>query len=264
MQAIFTFLGTGPSAGIPLIGCSCDVCRSSDPHNQRLRPAGVIHVGDKVLLIDIGPDFRQQALKFGLSHLDGVLITHAHFDHIAGIDELRALNFQQKKSFPCLMSKETLREIESRFPYLFQSNEEKKSKSAQLDCQALPKEAGETDFLGVKIRYMSYRQAGMKVTGYRIGNFAYVSDIREYDDSIFDELKGVKKLVLSALREEPSPVHFSLTEAVAFARKVGAEKTWLTHMSHSVEHNWACRHLPPDVQPGYDGLTIPFQMNPHA
>lgn len=264
MQASFTFLGTGASSGVPRIGCSCDVCRSTHPCNQRLRPSGVIRAGEKSLLVDIGPDFRQQALKYGLHSLDGLLLTHTHYDHIAGIDELRAFNFIQKKPFPCLLSKETLTDLQVRYSYLFKKKGEIESDAAEIDCQVLPKDVGEIEFLGVQIQYLSYWQGGMKVNGYRIGNFAYVSDIREYDDSIFRALKGVQKLVLSALRKEPNRVHLSLDEAVVFARKVGAHQTWLTHLSHEIDHETACRLLPPDVQPGYDGLIFPFEIGSYA
>src|SRR3989344_4683064 len=264
MQANFTFLGTGASSGSPRVGCSCEICLSSSLRNQRLRPYGVVRIGDRSLLLDVGPDFRQQALKYRLGALSGLLLTHTHYDHIAGLDELRAFNFSQKKPFPCLLSKESLDELKVRYYYLFKKRGEGESDTVELDCQILPGDAGVIDFLGVSVHYMSYWQGGMKVNGYRIGNFAYVSDIREYDGSIFVALKGVQKLVLSALRKEPNRVHLSLDEAVAFARKVGAEQTWLTHLSHSVDHETACSSLPSDVQPGYDGLTFSFELGSYA
>ncbi len=258
MQGSFLFLGTGASAGVPLIGCACPVCQSIDPHNQRLRPSGVVKIGDKAFLIDVGPDFRQQALKHKIFHLDGLLLTHTHFDHIAGIDELRVLNFRQKKAFPCLLSKESLSALHVRYRYLF--THEYSSLTTELDCHELPQDSGIIEFCGVKIGYTSYRQGGMKVNGFRIGKFAYISDIREHGEDVYSFLDGVDQLVLSALRREPSHVHFSLDEAVEFSSKIGARQTWLTHLSHAIDHETTRSQLPPNIQPGYDGLEIFFHI----
>lgn len=258
MNAEFLFLGTSASAGIPTIGCKCPVCSSSSPYNQRLRPSGLLRVADRTILIDAGPDFRQQALKYKIDSLDGLILTHTHFDHIAGIDELRIFYIRSQKALPCLLSKETHEELKIRYYYFFQSKD-KLSLSAKFDFQILEKDFGHTEFLDIAIDYMSYSQGGMKVNGFKIGDFAYVSDIREYDDSIFHSLKGVKTLVLSAIRSEPSHLHLTLDEAVAFARRAGVKKTWLTHVSHSVEHETTNRKLPADIQLGYDGLKILFK-----
>jgi phosphoribosyl 1,2-cyclic phosphate phosphodiesterase len=258
MQGSFLFLGTGASVGIPLIGCKCAVCTSPDPKNRRLRPSGLLRIGGKSLLLDVGPDFRAQALHFGIEHLDGLLLTHTHYDHIAGIDELRIFYVRQKKPFPCLMSQETLDTLKVRYAYLFMPLKESITLSAQLDVTVLNGNVGVTDFLGVKIGFCSYLQGGMKVTGFRVGRFAYISDIREYDKSIFSALDGVEELVLSALREEPSQLHFSLDEAVEFSRKVGAKKTHLTHIAHFLDHESTNQKLPSNVQLAYDGLKVEF------
>ena len=264
MDGTFLFLGTGASAGVPVIGCACAVCSSKSEQNKRLRPSGLIQIGGKSLLIDIGPDFRQQALHHKITHLDGLLLTHTHYDHIAGIDELRVLNYRQKKSFPCLLSNASYRDLKTRYYYLFEENPEGEYRAAQLDCHILPSDFGKIDFLGVPIQYISYRQADMQINGFRIGSFAYVSDIRDYDEKVFPALRGVETLVLSALRAEPSRVHLTLDEAVAFSQKVGAKQTWLTHISHAVDHDAACKLLPPTVQPGYDGLSLTFKVGSHA
>ncbi len=254
MKGTFQFLGTGASAGVPLIGCKCPVCSSTSPKNKRFRPSGIIHVHGKSLLIDITPDFRSQALQFGVDSIDGLLLTHTHYDHIAGIDEVRIFNVRQKRALPCLLSDESLGEIERRYHYFFN----KEGLSAKFDFVPLKGDTGSTEFLGVEVGYCSYSQGGMKVTGYRVGEFAYISDIRKFDDSIFEALQGVKKLVVSALNAEPTPFHLSLKEAVAFSDRVGAIETWITHISHFIEHEAINALLPPHVRMAYDGLKLEF------
>lgn len=257
MSGLFTFLGTGASAGVPIIGCKCPICTSASPYNHRLRPAGWLQIDGKSYLIDVGPDFRQQALKHRIDQIDGLLLTHTHFDHIAGIDDLRIYYVRQNKPVSCLLSKESFAELKLRYHYFFQMG---KNLTAQLAYQILEEARGEVHFSGLNIKYFSYRQGDMLVHGYRIGDFAYVSDIRDYDESIFESLRGVKNLVLSALRKESSHLHLSIDEAVAFARKVGARRTYLTHLSHFLDHEEANRELPSDIQLGYDGLKFEFEV----
>lgn len=248
MNGTFLFLGTGASTGVPMIGCRCAVCTSPSPYNKRLRPSGLIKIGGKSFLIDAGPDFRNQALIYKIDHLDGLLLTHTHYDHMAGIDDLRPYSFRTKEPMPCLLSGDSLKTLRLRYHYLFQSQ--------GLKCQELKE--GEQEFEGVPVTCFNYVQGSMTVTGFRFGDFAYVSDIRTYDESIFTVLKGVKKLVLSALKREASRAHLSLAEAVEFAHKTGAYRTWLTHVSHHLDHDEGERHLPKEVRMGYDGLTIDF------
>ncbi len=257
MGGQFVFLGTGASAGVPLIGCQCAVCRSSLPYNNRLRSAGWIRVGGKSFLIDVGPDFRQQALMHGIDRVDGLLLTHTHFDHIAGIDDLRVYSARQERAVPCLLSQESYDELVVRYHYFFKKG---KNLTAQFSYQVINEPEGEALFEGLSVKYFHYRQGDMGVSGYRIGDFAYVTDIRDYDETIFSFLKGVNCLVLSALREEPSHLHLSLDEAVAFARRAGVKKTRLTHLSHFLDHEEINQKLPPDVQTGYDGLTMEFEV----
>lgn len=258
MPAKFLFLGTGASTGVPVIGCKCAICASPSPRNKRLRPSGLLLVGRVVLLIDAGPDFRQQALTAKIDRLDGVLLTHTHFDHIAGIDDLRTYNLYQKTPIPCLLSDESLEEMQFRYHYLTNPVEKSHSLPAQLAFRALEDDRGEVDFLGVKIGYFSYFQGDMKVTGYKIGEFAYVSDIRDYDEAIFDWLSDVGILVVSAIREEASKAMFSIGEAIEFAKKAGAKKTYFTHMNHEIDYDSISRKLPPGIELAYDGLGVEF------
>ena len=156
----------------------------------------------------MGPDFREQALKYKIDHLTGILLTHPHADHIVGLDDLRPYYFLWKEKIPCLLSRETFVEVERRFHYLFHPITEDKTLSAQIDFQLLEGDFGSVDFQGNLWQFLSYEQLGMKVTGYRLGKFAYVSDIREYTDRVFQSLEGVETLVLSALRHTPTKMPF--------------------------------------------------------
>ena len=254
------FLGTGASMGIPVIGCSCDVCKSNSSYNKRLRPSVLIMTDNQKILIDTTPDFRYQALHYHIDTLDGVIITHGHYDHTAGLDELRVYYMRSKKPLPCLLSKETADDLKIRFPYILTSKPAKDRLISRFELQQLKAERGVSTFNGLRIGYMSFEQMKMAVNGFRFGNLAYVSDIKEYPETIFEDLEGVEILVLSALRLEPSRLHFSVDEAVEFSKRVGAQMTWLTHVAHEVEHEKTNASLPDNVQLAYDGLLIDFEI----
>lgn len=258
MKGRLLFLGTGASLGIPVIGCPCEVCQSTSHFNKRLRPSALISVHQKQFLIDPGPDFRQQALKYHIDALDGIIITHAHHDHTAGFDDLRALYYRHKKPLPILLSDATARDIKARFYYLFQTGNPYEKFAPRIDFQFLPDLEGDTVFEGVPIHYLTYEQGEMPVNGFRFGNLAYLSDIRVYSPTIFNHLVGVKTLIISALRHEPSPLHLSVKEAVEFAAQTGAEQVWLTHISHDLDHAKTNAVLPPHVKLAYDGLELDF------
>ena len=254
-------LGTGGSMGVPLIGCSCLVCTSPSPYNKRLRPSALCVVGKKQFLIDCGPDFRQQALTYQIHHLDGVLFTHSHNDHTAGLDDLKVYTARSKKPLECLASRETFEELKRRFYYVFQQKPEYAGLTPRFNMHFLDNERGEAAFEGLRIGYFAYEQMGMRVNGFRFGDLAYVSDIRLYPDTIFEDLKGVKTLVLSALRFSPSAMHFNVDEAVDFAQRTGAERTWLMHIAHELEHEKTNAYLPQNIQMAYDGLKLDFQAH---
>ena len=258
MKGKLTFLGSGGSLGVPILGCPCPVCNSPDPLNKRLRPSVLLHLGKKQFLIDAGPDFRQQALRHGITRLDGVIITHAHYDHTAGIDDLRPFYFWNKARLPFLLSSETAEDIRARFHYLFESMPGLAPIDNRFDLQILPARSGEVLFEGIPIQYVSYTQSGMLVNGFRFGNLAYLSDIRHFSSDIFEHLKGIKYLIISALRYTPSPIHFSVDEAIDFSRQIKAERVWFTHIAHDLEHHQTNAYLPANITLGYDGLEIEF------
>lgn len=257
MMSSLLFLGTGASNGVPVIACKCEVCQSKSPFNKRLRSSALIKAGDIRILIDAGPDLRMQALNNHINHLDGVIFTHAHQDHTAGIDDLRVFSFISEKSLPCLASIETGKELELRYYFMFERKAHEKNRP-RLEIVTLNGDKGETVFQGLKLKYFTYEQLGMKVNGFRFGNLAYVTDVEKVDENLFKELEGVEILILSALRHTHSIMHLTVDQAVDFAHKVGAKKTYLTHLSHDLDYYKTNAILPEDVRLAYDSLEIPF------
>jgi phosphoribosyl 1,2-cyclic phosphate phosphodiesterase len=252
------FLGTGSSVGVPVVGCVCPVCHSNSLFNKRLRPSALLTIKNKQFLIDAGPDFREQALRIDLKHLDGILLTHAHHDHTAGIDDLRPIYHRRQEPLPLLLSAETAHDIESRYHYIFRSQKPETASIKRMIFQLLPEKEGVVEFEGMTVHYMTYEQGGMAVNGYRINQLAYLTDIRQFSPSIYTHLRGVKDLIISALRYTPSPLHLSVDEAVDFAKEIRAERVWLTHLSHDLDYEEAMATLPPHVRLAYDGLEITF------
>lgn len=263
-NARLLFLGTGGSMGIPVVACECTVCSSTNSKNHRFRSSVLLQYAGKQVLIDCGPDFHQQALKFKLKHLDGVMLTHAHNDHVAGLDELRAFYMLDKTPMTCLLSRETRRDIEKRFDYMvkpYDSSQGEKPLVSKFEFMEIPSEVCHVNFLDVDWDIFTYYQIGMKVNGFRSGSFAYVTDIRDYNDSIFESLQNLDTLVLSALRFTPSPFHLNVDEAIEFARKTGAKKTYINHIAHELEHEIAEAYFPPGIHCSYDGLELPINLN---
>jgi phosphoribosyl 1,2-cyclic phosphate phosphodiesterase len=258
MKGHLLFLGTGGSLGVPVIGCKCEACCSPSPYNKRTRSSVLVKWKEKSFLIDVGPDFRYQALRYQIQTFDGVLLTHAHHDHTAGIDDLRAIYYKKDQPLPVLLSVETAKDIQMRDYYMFNPTHLYDTMDKKLQLHFLPEAEGQIEFENVPLTYVSYEQGGLTVNGFRFGQLAYISDIRHFPATIFQYLDGVKTLIVSALKFTPSPLHFSVDEAVDFAHKVGAERTWLTHISHELEHEKANAYLPSNIQLAYDGLEIDF------
>lgn len=248
-----TLLGSGTSTGVPVIGCRCKVCTSTDPRNQRSRPGLLLQLPDRrTVLFDTSADLRAQALRVGLDRLDAVVFTHAHADHIFGLDDIRIFNFRQQAPIPCYGSHETLAAIRRAFSYVFEPGQEGGGKP-QLDLIEV-----RTPFflLGRQFVPVPVWHGEMEVFGYRIGNFAYVTDCNRIPEESLALLAGVEVLVLDALRYRPHSTHFSVSQAVEAAERVGAARTILTHMSHEVDHGAPEVVLPAGIELGYDGLSF--------
>lgn len=257
--ATLQFLGTGASNGIPVIGCKCHVCISANPRNQRLRTSALIRMDGKNYLIDAGPDIRRQALSYRIDHIEGVIITHTHFDHIGGLEELRIFNFIQNGPIRCSLSQESYEEVQRLFHYHFKEENEDKNFTAKFHFHPLVRHTGTAELNGLKLNYTTYKQGDMSVLGLRIGGLAYLTDVKTFEPSIFQFLEGVQTLVVSALRFTPSRLHLTIDEAIEFAKKVDAKNTYFIHLSHEVEYEHAQSLLPDGVLLAYDGLQIDFE-----
>lgn len=253
MKAKITVLGCGSSTGVPVIGCSCQTCLSVDAKDQRSRTSLLIETCEVTVVVDTGPDFRQQALKEKIHRLDGIILTHMHFDHIAGIDDTRVFVFDQKPPIPLLISQKSFEDFSVKYAYFFREHH---SFTAKIEPICIEKFPQHREFLGLPLDLVKYYQGKMQVLGFKLGNFAYITDIKEFDENIYAELQGIEYLIISALKEESTPFHLSFYEAIAFSRRVGAKKTYLTHLSHDVNYEEASKKLPNGIYLAYDGLKF--------
>jgi len=250
-----TFLGTGTSFGVPQVGCACAVCRSDDPRDKRTRVGAYVESGGTRLLIDTPPELRLQLIAAGITKVDAVLYTHEHADHTHGIDDVRPLSFGG--ALPMYGPAETLAVLEDRFPYIFDQSTKPLPGTSRPEGTATPLTAGKTIRIGtLDVTPFEVPHGRTRVFGYRIGPLAYVTDAKELPPSAVEILRGAKVLVLNALFRRTHPTHLSVFEAVHAARLVGAERTWLTHLTHETAHAELEAELPPDIRPAYDGLTV--------
>ena len=253
MMMKLTFLGTGTSTGVPTIACNCEVCRSTDVHDKRLRCSSLLQVEDKNILLDCGPDFRQQALAVNLTKVDALLLTHPHFDHIGGLDDLRVF-----PSLPVYGLEATLSSVQKVFAYCFQPSKYQ-GMLPKLQIHSIGPDLSPFFIDNIKVTPIFAMHAFMPVLGYRIGNFAYLTDLKTITDVELQKLLGLEVLVLGMLRFEPHPSHLSLSEATAIINKVKPGRTYFVHMSHDVGlHAVTSKLLPPSCFLAYDGLQITF------
>lgn len=255
-----TFLGTGTSIGVPIISCDCEVCSSLNKKDKRLRTSVLISYRDKNVVIDCGPDFRMQMLNANVKDLEAILFTHEHRDHIAGLDDVRAFNYIQKKTIQLYLSEQVLKNVKTEFPYIF--NPGSYQGGPKLELHNLINEKFEVAGLSIIPLHVMHRE--MPVFGFRIGDFSYITDANFIPDETMEKLKGSKVLVLNALRKRKHPSHFCLSEALEMIEKVKPEKAYLTHLGHYIGlHDEVNLSLPSNVELAYDGLQIklPYTSN---
>ncbi|MDA0946175.1 MAG: hypothetical protein RLZZ314_74 [Bacteroidota bacterium] len=249
-----TFLGTGTSQGVPIIGCSCAVCQSEDPRDKRLRCSLWMEVGGKSVVIDTGPDFRHQMLREKVSSLDAVVYTHEHKDHLAGMDDIRPFNFLQQRVMPMYASERVEVALHRDFHYAFEPN-----KHGGVPAVDIRRIEGDTAFaLGESTwQPLPLMHAELPIHGFRVEGLAYITDASHIPEGTWRLLEGVDTLVLNALRPSPHYSHFSLDEALEVADRVGARQTWLTHISHLMGgHQERNATLPLGISLAYDGLQL--------
>ncbi len=280
-KARLTFLGTGTSQGVPMIGCGCEVCRSSDPRDKRLRASALIDWCGMRILVDAGPDFRQQMLREGVTHLDAILLTHNHKDHTGGLDDIRAFNYLERRASEIFCEEYVEESLRKEYSYAFA---EKKYPGApewrvhNIDSRPFTiRCGGPTEVLSwesgkgytystvnlaeevrtaeiIPIRGMHYK---LPVLGYRFGDIAYCTDMNYIPEEEFEKLKGLDHFVINCVKHGKHISHYSLEEAIEVAQKVGAKHSWLTHLSHQLpRYEELAAGLPDGILPAYDGLVI--------
>lgn len=247
-----TFLGTGTSQGVPVIGCRCAICASVDERDHRLRTSALVQVNGLNLLIDAGPDLRQQMLRAEVKKIDAVLFTHAHSDHIMGLDDVRPFNFMQRQHMPLYGNAFTLNAIKRVFAYAFDADPY--PGAPMLVTREID---GPFEFNGVSIIPLPVEHGNMPTIGYRIGNVAYITDAKAIPPATLALLTNVHVLVLNALRMETHHSHFTLDEALAMVRQIAPKRAFFTHISHQLGlHAAISAQLPSNVQLAFDGLTV--------
>lgn len=254
-MARIEFLGTGTSTGVPQVNCSCEVCTSADPRDNRLRCSALVSVGGSNILIDCSPDFRYQALRAHIAHLDALLLTHSHYDHCGGLDDLRPYCID--KPFPIYAEQQVIADIRSRVPYCFV--EHPYPGVPQFDMMPItpnaPFRVGAVEILPLRVMHCK-----LPIVGFRIGSMAYVTDCLTMPADTVSQLKGVDTLVINALRIKPHLSHQNLDEALALIASIAPRRAYLTHVSHHMGlHDVVIQRLPKNVEMAYDGLAIEWE-----
>ncbi|HKR06480.1 MAG TPA: MBL fold metallo-hydrolase [Bacteroidia bacterium] len=248
-----TFLGTGTSQGVPVIACPCRVCSSADPRDKRLRASVMIEDKGKVIVIDSGPDFRQQMLRANVKHLDGLVFTHEHKDHIAGMDDIRAFNYVHKKKVDVYASEKVQETMKREFPYVFEDF--KYPGVPEIDLHTISNK--EFEVAGIKILPVEVMHYRIPVFGFRIGDFTYITDANFISEEEKKKIRGSKIIVLNALRKEKHVSHYNLEEAVSVLKDLNPETGYLTHISHQLGlHVEVEKELPENIKCAYDGLVL--------
>lgn len=253
-----TFLGTGTSTGVPVVACQCDVCTSNNKKDKRLRTSALLKIGDKTIVIDCGPDFRMQMLNNAVSDIDAILFTHAHRDHIAGLDDIRGYNYILNKKIDVFATREVFASLNEQFPYIF--NNTRYFGAPQINENLISHQP--FDVYGVKVTPIKVWHHKMEVLGFRIKDFTYITDASEIPAKEMDKIKGSRIVVINALRKSHHVSHLSLDEAIEIIKTINPEKAYITHMSHFIgKHEEVEKDLPSNVFLAYDNLNIKIDSN---
>jgi len=250
------FLGTGTSVGVPVVGCGCDVCVSTDPRDQRLRTSVAVGLPGGTLLVDTTPDLRTQLLRAEIGRVDAVLYTHDHVDHVYGLDDVRPLCTWAGRSMPVFCEERVERRIRRAFDYAFETAPAPGGGIPRLEFERIT--SAPFELLGARVVPLRLRHGVFDVLGFRFGDLAYCTDTNQIPDETWPLLAGLDTLVLDCLRPARHPTHFSLAEALAVAARVAARRTLLTHMGHELGHAVTSATLPAGVELAYDGLELPL------
>lgn len=256
MKARLTVLGSGTSMGVPTIGCSCEVCHSPDARDRRTRPSILVEYADRLVLVDTTPDFREQAIREQIRGLDAVLYTHAHADHILGIDDLRPLSFHRPNKIPLYASAEAGQFLRKMFSYIFDADY-KYGGLAQVELKTI---AGPIDLFGVRFEPVIVLHGDAEILGFRFGSAAYLTDFSEIPEASFDQLKGLDILFLDALRHRPHPTHSTVENSLRIVERVKPQRAFFTHICHDLPHEATNATLPPHVRLSYDGMKLDFEI----
>ncbi len=250
----YTVLGSGTSSGIPTIGCKCPTCTSDDINDKRLRCSLLVESANTRVVIDSGPDFRQQMLKYNVDKLDAVVYTHHHFDHIGGFDDIRAFNYHTRKPMPLFIDRKTLTELKRTFIYAFETPEQMGGGVPLIDINLID----EKEFFVKDLKFLPIPlcHGKLNVLGFRIGDLAYCTDTNNIPDRSYKLLEDLDVLIIDALRYTDHSTHFNLEQAVAEIEKISPKMAYLTHIAHQIKHKECEAKLPGNIRIAYDGLTL--------
>ena len=260
MKARVTVLGSGTSHGVPMIGCSCAVCRSDDPRDRRTRPSIYVDVdGGPKVLVDTSTDLRQQALTHGVNRVDAILFTHSHADHVMGLDDSRRFSQMQKGSIPCYADATTVASLQKQFYYVFDPATDKGGGLPQIELHTID---GVFSVAGLAVQPVPLMHGKRQILGFRFGDFAYLTDTNHLPDEAWPLLADLKILILDALRHRPHPTHFTVAEALTVVERLEPRQTYLTHICHDLPHVATNASLPNGVELSYDGLSFEIECGP--
>ncbi len=256
MKGMLTVLGSGTSMGVPTIGCSCRVCTSADPHDHRTRPSVLVEYDGRVILIDTTPDFRQQAIREKITRLDAILYTHAHADHILGLDDVRPISFKGEGKIPLYAHHATAEALESIFRYIFDSNY-KYGGIARVEMKRIN---GSVELFGARFEPVRIIHGEAEIYGFRFGSAAYLTDFSEIPPESKDRLRGLDILFLDALRHRPHPTHSTVANSLSLVEELKPRRAFFTHISHDLPHAETNQNLPEHVRLAHDGLKLEFDI----